>query len=86
MLQKLLELLEIYPGQLSQEQICAELGVSPSGLQAMLDILVRKGRVTATKIGTASSCSMLCESCPIIKSCSQDRENQETFYRLASSR
>ncbi|MEN8242511.1 MAG: FeoC-like transcriptional regulator [Chloroflexota bacterium] len=84
MLQKLLELLESHPGQLTQEQICAELGVTPSGLQAMLDILIRKGRVTADLLDGENICSTPCESCPFLGNCSKERDNQETIYRLVS--
>lgn len=82
MLGKLLELLGEYPNQLTQEQICAQLGVNPQSLQNMLDILVRKGRLTAASPQKDRGCSGSCRDCPIAQDCSVDEEHRETFYRI----
>jgi hypothetical protein len=79
-LSKLLELLEEHPGQLTQEQICAQLGVNPQGLQSMLDILVRKGRLAAIPPKKEGECSIPCQDCPITHSCTLD--TPETFYQI----
>ena len=84
MLQKLLDLLEESPGQLSQDQICERLGVSPAGLQSMLDILVRKGRLTTQPLHGESICTTPCQDCPVFLDCSLTKDYQETFYRVAS--
>jgi hypothetical protein len=82
MLSKLLELLGAYPNQLTQEQICAQLGVNPQSLKNMLDILVRKGRLTTIPPQKDGGCSGSCRDCPIAQDCSLDEEHPETFYRI----
>jgi hypothetical protein len=82
MLGKLLKLLEEHPDQLTQEQICVQLGVTPQGLQSMLEILVRKGRLTAIPPQVDGGCSNPCQDCPIAQSCTLD--NTETFYQMKS--
>jgi hypothetical protein len=84
MLNNLLELLGEYPNQLTQEQICAQLGVNPQSLQNMLDILVRKGRLTAVSPQKDGGCSGSCRDCPIAQDCSADKEHPETFYWIES--
>ena len=83
MLQRLLDLLNEHPETLSQEKICAELGITPSSLQALLDILVRKGRLAQNPLGTPN-CEGDCRSCPALDRCSITRTSIETIYRLNS--
>jgi hypothetical protein len=45
-LTKLLKLLESHPGEIDQDQLCTELKITPDTLQNLLDLLVRKGRIT----------------------------------------
>jgi DNA-binding transcriptional regulator LsrR (DeoR family) len=82
---KLLEILEAQPGQLTQEEICSSLGISSASLQVLLDILVRKGKVTAKHIHGSGNCTTPCESCPVLGNCSLDRDSLETFYRVAAT-
>jgi hypothetical protein len=82
MLQELLNLLEESQGQLSQDEICTRLGVSPASLQAMLDILVRKGRISAYEIQGDGICATPCEDCPVHLNCSLTKDYQETIFSL----
>jgi hypothetical protein len=84
MLQKLLDLLEEHPDRLTQEQICAQLGVSPASLQSMLDILVRKGKLSSQAVRGDGICAAPCEDCPVLGRCSLTKEYQETIYRAGS--
>ena len=83
MLSKLLELLETHPGALTQEQICKKLAISPGSLQLLLDILVRKGRVTADPVKGDGACPADCTRCPIRQECALDAPVLETIYRVA---
>lgn len=84
MLGKLLELLEENPNQLTQDQICIRLGVSPQSLQAIMEILVRKGRLSTQMPQKESGCATLCRDCPALSTCSQNEDHRETFYRVES--
>jgi hypothetical protein len=81
-LQELLDLLEEYPTQMTQEQLCARLGVNPQSLQAMLDILVRKGRLASDPLRETGGCSVPCRDCPVMEHCALTNDMQETFYRV----
>ncbi|MCB2178889.1 FeoC-like transcriptional regulator [bacterium] len=63
MLSELLKLIETHHGDLSQDELCTELGISADTLQNLLDILVRKGRITLDKHGiTACKADETCFS------------------------
>lgn len=49
MLSQLLKLIETHHGELSQDELCIQLNISPDTLQNLLDILARKGRITITE-------------------------------------
>jgi len=49
MIARLLELLQSHPGEIDQQTLCAELGISPVMLQNYLDVLVRTGRISPSK-------------------------------------
>lgn len=55
MLSQLLRLIETHQGELSREDLCAELDISPDTLRNLLDILVRKEKIILTE-GGLSSC------------------------------
>lgn len=85
MLQNLINLLEKYPNQLTQEQICQHLEVSPQSLQAMLDILVRKGRLETNSLQAQGTCTISCRDCPVLEHCALTNNCQETFYRVVTN-
>lgn len=69
MLSELLRLIESHHGELSQDELCAQLRISADTLQNLLDILVRKGRITLDKEGISAcqageSCFSIGKSCP----------------------
>jgi hypothetical protein len=78
-LQRLLDLFEANPKSLDQEQICADLGISPASLQSMLDILVRKGRLISPGL---DGCAGLCQGCPVQSRCAAPSVPQDQIYRL----
>lgn len=82
MLQQLLDLLRDHPGQLSQEQICDKLGISPVGLQSMLEILVRKDKITPQTVVNAATCKTACEDCPITQHCELNQRFQDQIFRV----
>lgn len=49
MLTELLKLIETHPGELSRDELCTQLDISADTLQNLLDILIRKGRITLDK-------------------------------------
>jgi len=69
MLTELLKLIETHPGELSRDEICVQLGISADTLQNLLDLLVRKGRITLDKEGISAckageACFSTGKSCP----------------------
>ncbi|MFN2143831.1 MAG: FeoC-like transcriptional regulator [Anaerolineales bacterium] len=69
MLTELLRLIETHSGELSQKDLCTRLGISADTLQNLLDILVRKGRITLDKGGisackAAETCFSTGKTCP----------------------
>ena len=56
MLTALLEKLKTHQGEIDQDQLCADLGISHETLQNLLDLLVRKGKITLADV-TPESCS-----------------------------
>jgi hypothetical protein len=81
-LQQLLDLLRDHPGQLSQDQICDQLGISPAGLQSMLEILVRKGKISPQTVVNAGACRIACEDCPITQHCELSQLFQDQIFRV----
>ena len=75
MLSQLLKLIESHQGEMTREELCAELGISPDTLQNLLDILARKGKIFLSAGGlsackAADSCLSSGRSCPGPEKCS----------------
>lgn len=75
MLSQLLKLIESHQGELSRDELCAELGISLDTLQNLLDILARKGKIILSEGGlsackAADTCLSSGRSCPGPEHCS----------------
>ena len=81
MLQRLLDVLEAHQGEITQEELCRTLGVSPESLTNMLDILQRKGRI---KLDESLTCGSL-DICPSGKSCPGPEECDKVLLQPVRS-
>ena len=74
MLTQLLNLIKTHHGELSQDELCNRLDIPADTLQNLLDILVRKGRITLDKAGIAAcksgeACFSTGKTCPGPQDC-----------------
>ena len=86
MFSELIALLQSHQGEISQEEICAKMDISPATLQNIVDILIRKGKIVIIENGisacqNAATCHTKGSACPGPQNCSLIllRPNQFTF-------
>jgi hypothetical protein len=81
MLTELLTIIKDHPNGFNHDQVCGSLGITPASLQSLLDILVRKGRLTQLPLD-GETCPDSCQACPALQRCPGKNNLPEMIYRL----
>lgn len=84
MLQKLLNHLQTHPGPVSREALSAELSLPPKTIDALLLLLLSKGRLEEILPLQGEAACTSCEDCPLTPQCGLNGVFQERYFRIPS--